>query len=153
MNPIKEVTITCIFNAPPELVYKAFTNREMLMAWWGPHGFTNPDCEMDANVNGHWKINMTAPQLGFPENWCYGTFLEMIPNKKLVFATRAILHEDGSAGLEGMNTILLEEHNGKTKLTLLASLTKLDKGLEGAAAGMEQGWSESFEKLEALLSE
>ncbi len=153
MTPIKEVTITRIFNAPCELVYKAFTNGEMLMAWWGPHGFTNPDCEMDASVNGKWKINMTAPQFGFHESWCHGVFLEMISNEKLVFATRAFIHEDGTAGIEGMNTIILEDENGKTKLTLHASLVKLDDGLEGAAADMEQGWSESFEKLSVLITQ
>ena len=149
---IKEVTLSRIFNAPQELVYKAFTTREMLMQWWGPHGFTNPDCEMDARENGKWKINMHAPQLGFPNSWVEGVFVELKPFSKLVFKTKGFLKEDGAAGLEGLNTVTLENLNGKTKLTLHATLTKLDAGLEMAAAGMNQGWSESLEKLESYLS-
>ncbi|MBL0049931.1 MAG: SRPBCC domain-containing protein [Bacteroidetes bacterium] len=152
MTIIKEVTLIRYFSAPKELVFKAFTNREMLMQWWGPHGFTNPECEMDARENGKWKINMHAPQLGFPNSWVEGVFTEIIPGEKLVFTTKGIFRPDGSHGLEGLNTVIFQEENGKTKLTLHAALTKLDKGFEMAANGMEQGWSESFEKLATLLT-
>ena len=70
----------------------------------------------------------------------------------MVFTTHAFLKDDGSAGLEGVNTVTLEDEKGKTKLTLHAVLTKLDKGLEMAAEGMEQGWSQSFEKLNTVVS-
>ncbi len=149
---IKEVRITRIFNAPQELVYKAFTNREMMMEWWGPHGFTNPDCEMDAREGGNWKINMHAPQMGFPNHWCKGIFLELNPFDKVVFTTRAFIDENDNAALEGLNTIILADENGKTKLTLHATLTKLAPGIQAAADGMEQGWNESLEKLDTLVS-
>ena len=149
---IKEVTLTRIFNAPRELVYKAFTNREMMMEWWRPHGFSNPECEMDVRVGGKWKINMHAPQMGFPNHWCHGVFLELHPFEKVVFTSRAFLDENDNAGIEGVNTIILEDENGKTKLTLHAILTKLATGLQAAADGMEQGWIQSLEKLDTLVS-
>lgn len=149
---IKEVTLTRIFNAPRELVFKAFTNREMMMQWWGPHGFTNPDCDMDARVNGKWGINMHAPQMGFPNQWCKGIFIELDEPRKIVFTSRAFIDENDKAGLEGVNTVTLEDVNGKTKLTLHATLTKLNEGYQMAADGMQQGWSESLEKLNILLS-
>ncbi|MEO8087107.1 MAG: SRPBCC domain-containing protein [Bacteroidota bacterium] len=148
----KEVTITRTINAPRELVYKAFTDPQMMMQWWGPHGFTNQECEMDVRVNGKWKINMHSPELGFPNHWCEGIFHELNFPEKLVFSSRAFLKDDGSSGLEGMNTVTLIELNGKTKLTIHATLTKLDKGLEMAAEGMEEGWSQSLEKLNAVFS-
>ncbi len=151
-SSIIEVTLTRLLNAPRELVFKAFINREMIMQWWGPHGFTNPDCEMDVRVNGKWKINMHAPQLGFPNSWCHGNYLEIDAPHKLVFTSRAFVDENDTAGLEGLNTIILEEVNGKTKLILHAKLTKLLPELSRAADGMEQGWSESLEKLNTLLS-
>ncbi len=148
---IKEVTLVRIINAPRELVFKAFTNPEMMMKWWGPHGFTNPDCEIDARVNGKWKINMHAPQMGFPNSWCNGVFIEIDEPTKLVFTSRGFLDENNIAGLEGVNTVTLEDYNGKTKLTLHARLTKLDVDKQMAADGMEQGWSESLEKLDSLF--
>lgn len=149
---IKEVTLTRIFNAPRKLVFKAFTNREMVMQWWGPHGFTNPECEMDVRINGKLKINMHAPQMGFPNHWCHGEFLEIDEPRKVVFTTRAFLDENDIAGLEGVITATLEDVNGKTKLTIHATITKLDADKQMAADGMEQGWNESLEKLNILLT-
>jgi uncharacterized protein YndB with AHSA1/START domain len=151
-SKIREVTITRIIHAPRELVFKAFTDREMMMQWWGPHGFSNPECEMDVRPNGKWKINMHAPQLGFPNHWCNGVFIEIQKPEKIVFTSRAFLDENDVAGIEGINTIILEEENGKTKLTLHAVLTKLDDDKNFAADGMEQGWSESFEKLNSVVT-
>jgi uncharacterized protein YndB with AHSA1/START domain len=47
-----ELAITRIFDAPRELVFKAWTVPEMMAKWWGPKGVTNPICEVDAKVGG-----------------------------------------------------------------------------------------------------
>jgi acetyl esterase/lipase len=57
----REVVITRIFDAPRELVFKAWTEPERLMRWWGPRGFTNPVCETDVRPGGAWRIVMRAP--------------------------------------------------------------------------------------------
>ena len=60
-EPRVEVTLTRIFNAPRELVWKAWTDPQMMARWWGPKGFTNPVCEMDVRVGGKILIHMRAP--------------------------------------------------------------------------------------------
>jgi len=56
------LTITRIFDAPRELVFKAWTDPKMLARWWGPHGFTNPVCEVDVRVGGGIRIHMQGPE-------------------------------------------------------------------------------------------
>jgi uncharacterized protein YndB with AHSA1/START domain len=46
-TPRTEVAVTRIFDAPLALVWKAWTDPQMMARWWGPKGFTNPICEMD----------------------------------------------------------------------------------------------------------
>ena len=57
----REITITRIFDAPRALVFKAWTDAAQLAQWWGPKGFTNPVCEIDARVGGAIRIHMRAP--------------------------------------------------------------------------------------------
>jgi len=48
------IVMSRIFDAPRPLVWKAMTEPEHLVQWWGGHGFTNPVCEMDARPGGRW---------------------------------------------------------------------------------------------------
>jgi uncharacterized protein YndB with AHSA1/START domain len=57
----REVVITRVFDAPRGLVFKAWTDPEHMARWWGPKGFTNPICELDARVGGAWRIVMRSP--------------------------------------------------------------------------------------------
>jgi uncharacterized protein len=146
----KEVTITRIFDAPKELVFKAWTSPEHMRQWWGPHGFTNPVCELDAKPGGAMRIRMDAPD--FPEHWMAGTFKEVVAPERLVFTARAFLDENGNGGIETTNTVLLEEINGKTKLTLHIVVDKLKPEFSFASEGMHEGWSQSLDKLIAHLA-
>lgn len=117
----------------------------------GSHGFTSSDCKMDVKPNGKWQIRMDAPQMGFNNLWTKGIFKEIIEPKKLVLTTNGSAGNE-EAGLEALATVTFEEQNGKTKLTLHVVVTKLAPSWEGAFAGMEQGWSQSLEKLTTLLT-
>ncbi|MGC2225172.1 MAG: SRPBCC domain-containing protein [Methylocella sp.] len=64
----REVVITRVFDAPRGLVFKAWTDPEHMVRWWGPKGFTNPICELDARVGGAWRTVMRSP----PEQWIAG---------------------------------------------------------------------------------
>jgi uncharacterized protein YndB with AHSA1/START domain len=56
-----EIVLTRIFDAPRNLVYKAWTEPQHLAEWWGPHGFTNPRVEVDLRPGGAWHIDMRSP--------------------------------------------------------------------------------------------
>jgi len=57
----REVTITRVFDAPCATVFRAWTEADRLARWWGPKGFTNPVCEIDARVGGAIRIHMRSP--------------------------------------------------------------------------------------------
>ena len=57
----REVTITRVFDAPRATVFRAWTDADRLARWWGPKGFTNPVCEIDARVGGAIRIHMRRP--------------------------------------------------------------------------------------------
>jgi len=126
-------------------VFKAWTDPEQMAQWWGPRMFTNPVCELDPRPGGAILIHMRGPDCAvYPMK---GTFPEVVPPERLVMAVRAIEDEQGNSLLEDITTVTFAEHEGKTRLTVHAIVTKAESGVEGALAGMEQGWNESLDKL------
>jgi len=78
-------------------------------------------------------------------------FHEIVPPERLVFTSTAFEDENGEAQLQVHHTITFDEQDGKTMLTLRARVLKASPEVMEALAGMEQGWNESFDKLEATL--
>jgi uncharacterized protein YndB with AHSA1/START domain len=148
--PPTKLTLIRIFNAPRELVFKAWTDPKMMNHWWGPHVFTSRDAELDPKPGGIFKVCMEAPE--FPSHWTIGKYEEIIVPEKIVFTTSAFVDDRGEPGITVVTTVLFEEDKKKTKLTLNADVIKHKPELEFALRGMEQGWSESLEKLGTLLS-
>jgi uncharacterized protein YndB with AHSA1/START domain len=149
-NASPEVTISRLFDAPRELVFKAWTDPEHVKQWWGPRYFTVPTCELDVRPGGAVRIDMQGPDGTLYPNT--GFFQEVVEPERLVVVTRAFEDEDGNAKLEGVTTVTFVERDGKTELTVYSKLTKVDPEVSGAAAGMEQGWTESIDKLEEHLA-
>jgi uncharacterized protein YndB with AHSA1/START domain len=150
-----DLVITRIFDAPRALVWKAWTDPKQVAQWWGPHGFTNPLCEWDARPGGAILVHMRGPtgsifDMVMPMK---GMFHEVAVPGRLVFTSTALEDAAGKPQLETLNTITFEEYNGKTRLTLHAKVVKAAPAAAGAIAGMEQGWSQSLEKLTAFLEE
>lgn len=139
-----EVTITRIFDAPRELVFKAWTDPKHLANWFGPRGFTNPVCEADARVGGAWHIVMRSPD--GTEYPCGGVYREVVEPERLVF-TNIATDKDGNPILDGLTTVIFEEHGGKTKLTLLTRATAVVDYAAEYLKGMEAGWTQSLERL------
>ncbi|HEX4373676.1 MAG TPA: SRPBCC domain-containing protein, partial [Puia sp.] len=113
----KEVKIIRILNAPRELVFDAWTDVKHLAEWWGPAGFTNPVCKVDAKAGGKIYIEMRSSNgTIYPMN---GMFKEIIRPEKIVFISGA-LDKNGNQIFEVLNTVTFADENGKTKLTLHA---------------------------------
>jgi uncharacterized protein YndB with AHSA1/START domain len=144
-----EVTLTRIFNAPRELVWKAWTDPAMLARWWGPHGFTNPVCEADVRVGGKILIHMRAPD--GTVHPMTGTFDEVAEPECLVF--RAVpVDKNGTALLESLTTVTLHDLGGRTKVIVHASAAPLQPVADGMLKGMQAGWTQSLERLEQLVA-
>ena len=150
------LTITRIFDAPRELVWRAWTEPEHFMRWWGPQIFTSPTCEIDLRVGGKFLWCMEWPD--GRRNYTTGEYLEIVPHERLAY-TNCFADADGnivSATYYGMPAdiplemhvlVTFEDHDGKTKLPLTHA------GLPaGEMSDMtSQGWNESFDKLAASL--
>ncbi|HEY2120528.1 MAG TPA: SRPBCC domain-containing protein [Candidatus Acidoferrum sp.] len=146
---VKELVLTREFPARREVVFKAWTDPKQMAKWWVPRGFTNPLCELDVRPGGKIRIDMHAPfGTVYPMT---GEFNEVVPPERLVFTCWAQFDECGNAQLETVNTVMFAEHNGRTKITLHARVSKATAASAMAVAGMEQGWTESLVRLEELV--
>lgn len=151
MSANQDVVIERIFDAPRELVFRMWTEAEHVKEWWGPAVFTNPLVEIDARPGGTMLIHMQAPDGAvYPDK---GVFREVVPPERLVFTSGAFEDENGNFLLEALTTVTFVEQGGKTKMTLTATVLKAAPEVLGALAGMEQGWSESFDKLDKYLAQ
>jgi uncharacterized protein YndB with AHSA1/START domain len=145
----REITITRVFDAPRALVFAAWTDATHLAQWWGPTGFTNPVCEIDARVGGAIRIHMRSPDGAvYPMK---GEIREIVAPERLAFTNIAV-DEAGNPIIEGFTTVTVADEGGKTKLTLHTSGAAVVEKAVAYLQGMEYGWSQSLEKLAGHLS-
>ncbi len=145
----RELTITRIFDAPRSLVFKMWTDPKHVAQWWGPKGFSNPVCELDARPGGALRIVMRAPDgVDYPMT---GVFREIVEPERLVF-TNVAVDKEGNPLLEGLTTVTFAEHGGKTKLTLQTRAVALVAHAVRMLEGMEAGWTQSLDRLEAHVA-
>jgi uncharacterized protein YndB with AHSA1/START domain len=145
----RTVTITRVFDAPRELVFRMWTEPEHMAEWWGPQCFTNPVCELDVRPGGKILIHMRGPDgTVYPMT---GIFHEVVALKLIVFTAFA---EDieGNRLLESLTTVTFAAQGSKTKLTVNATAKGLAPIAPQMLAGMEAGWTQSLEKLADLLA-
>lgn len=141
----RTVVITRIFDAPRELVFKAWTDPSHLAQWWGPKGFTNPVCEVDLRPGGTLRIVMRAPDGA--EHPMMGVFREIAPPERLVFTNIAI-DRDGKTLLDGVTTVTFAEWGaGKTRLTVESRAVARVDFASRMLEGMEAGWTQTIDRL------
>jgi len=146
----REIELVRIFDAPRELVFRAWTDPQHLARWWGPEHFTNPVCEVDARVGGTLRIVMRAPDGNdYPMR---GVFKEVVRPERLVFTNIAVDAEDRPI-IEGLTTVLFAAEGQKTRVTLRTRGKAVAPVAIQYLQGMEMGWSQSLTKLAALLPE
>ena len=143
------VVITHVFDAPRALVWRAWTEPAMLAQWFGPRGFTSSVPELELRVGGALRIVMHGPDgKDYPMK---GVFREIVPPERLVFGNIAI-DNDGNHLLEGETIVTLSEQSGKTALTVTSHMVGLVPIAPQMLAGMEAGWTQSIDKLQALVT-
>jgi uncharacterized protein YndB with AHSA1/START domain len=144
-----ELNFTRVVDAPRELVFKVWTDPKHVARWWGPHHFTNPRCKWDARPGGAILVHMRGPDgTVYPMT---GAFHEVVPPERLVFIS-AVPGEGGSNLFEVLNTVTFVERDGRTAQTLTAKVVRKTAGADQFLKGMEAGWTQSLERLEAHLA-
>jgi uncharacterized protein YndB with AHSA1/START domain len=157
VSEIERMVVTRVFDAPRELVWKAWTDPKYVMRWWGPKGCTAPFCEIDFRVGGKFLCCMRAPD--GQEFWNGGQYHEIVPYEKIVYslyfsdpqgnrvepARYGIEHE----AIDGLHDVVLFEDigNGQTKLTLLGNET-MRNAIE---SGQLEGWKQILDKVAAVI--
>lgn len=153
-KPLKnELVVTRIFDAPPELVWKAWTEPEHFMKWWGPKDFTSPVCNIDLRIGGKFLFCMRQKSNG-KDFWNTGVYKEIIPYEKLV-CTISFADVNGNIvpasthGLKGdfpkemIMTVTLKNLNGKTEMKVRQVGMPAGEMKEMATIG----WNQSLDKL------
>jgi uncharacterized protein YndB with AHSA1/START domain len=146
----REVVIKRTFDAPRELVFTAWTDSRHMAQWWGPRGFTNPVCEIEPRVGGAIRVVMRSPD--GTDHAMKGVFREFVRPERLAFTNEAV-DAEGNLLLEGYTIVSFVADGDKTKVTLQTRATGRVPLAPQMLSGMEEGWSQSFDKLAELLSQ
>ena len=150
----RQIEVSRTFDAPLEMLWKAWTEPEHFMKWYGPKGFTVPICEIDLREGGRHLWSMQSPD--GRQMYFTGNYKEVQPMTRLVY-TDSMSDAKGnvmSAEMMGMPegapvtmdvTVTFEHADGKTTV----SVSHVGHG-DADHAGM--GWEQAFDKLTAVLA-
>ena len=131
------------FDAPAERMFEMLTNPTELTKWWGPHGFTTPELQLDLRVGGSYRFTMQPPD--GEEFHLSGDFLEIRSPGRLSFTFR--WDEPDPDDRETVVRLSLGPRGGATRV----SLTQGEFATEERLELHRSGWADSFEKLDAVL--
>ena len=141
----RELVVTRTFNAPPRIVFKAWSQADLFQRWWMPKSATGVSlvsCDMDVRTGGKYRLEFGA---GGSETMAfYGKYLEVVPDERIVWT-----NDEGEEG--AVTTVTFEDQGGNTLLTfheLYPSKEALDEALKGSAAGLP----EQLDQLDEFLS-
>ena len=145
-DPDKPTIVTRrTFDAPRALVFDAWTKPELMKRWLGPRALEMVLCEVDLRVGGGYRYVHRAPdgqEYGF-----HGTYREIARPDRLVSTFVFELFPDA----EAVDTLELEERDGKTTVTTTTVHTSMQARDGHLAAGMERGMEEGYARLDELL--
>jgi uncharacterized protein YndB with AHSA1/START domain len=143
----REIVLTRVFDAPRELVYRAWTDPEHIQRWFGPKGFTCTTHAIDMRVGGMWRFDMDGPDgKRYPNRM---TFLQMKAPELLVFD-----HGDDSDDDSHTFRVTItfdSQRNGKTVVTLRNLLPTKAQREEKIGFGAVEIGNTTMDKLEAHL--
>lgn len=143
----RELVATRTFNAPPRVVFEAWTKPELFKRWWAPKSFPIEmvSCELDVRVGGTYRLVFAVGDDRSKRMEFFGRYLEVVPRSRIVWTN----DEGGEGG--AVTTVTFEEKDGKTLLVmhdLYPSKEALD---EAIASGSTSGTGETFEQLDDVL--
>ncbi len=141
----QDVIMSRVFDAPRDVVFKAVTDPEMVPQWWGPSALTTTVEKMDARPGGMWRY-VQRDEEGHED--AFNGVYHMVSPEQLVYT----FEWEGMPGHVMLETVRLEEMDGKTKMTVsdvFQTLEERDGALQGDM--MEAGATESMDRFAALV--
>ena len=160
----RTVVVSRVFNAPQELVFKAWTDSEMMAQWFAPEPLTVPRAEIDLRVGGRFTLVMRDPdgnefpstgeylEIVVPERYVATDSVEMMPEMWLDTVNKARGKAPGAPVPDGITTVTFEDVDGKTRVTFSEELES--KAIRDAyvEVQMVEGLDMTFDNLEKLLA-
>ena len=147
-----ELVITRVFDAPRELVWRAWTDPEMGMRWAAPPMFPVVALEQDVRPGGQWRkcLRGCPPGTDIPVDvWQTGIYREVVPPELLVYSYA--WESPNTIGMDdnydSVVTVRLEEIGGKTTMHFSQAFFKTEEKRDNHG----KGWSAGFDRLEQLL--
>ena len=142
----QQIVITRSFDAPRELVFKAFTDPDAIRRWWGQRDSETVVDQLEARPGGRWRF-VQRSQDG-SEHGFHGVYHEAAAPERIVYT----FEWEGMPGHVLLETVTFEEQDGKTQMTdtsVFQSVADRDGMLQ---SGMESGAAESFDRLDEYLA-
>lgn len=132
------------FDAPPAVVFEAWSKPEHIINWWGPNDFTVPLCEVDFRVGGRYRLCMRSPE--GEDHWVWGDYHAIEPPVTLSFSWN---REDSYGNIWNSTLIYLtfSEENGTTRFSLRQ---RVFANVEDRNAHNE-GWTQCLERLNGYV--
>jgi len=145
MNDLK---FTRTFDAPREMVFKAWTDPKQIAKWFGPRHFTTTVQEHNATPGGLSRIVMHGPDgKDYPAK---AIFREVVRPERLSMSS-FVIDAKGNEVMETLITATFEEKNKKTTLTVTVKVVKSTPEAKPYLSGMEEGWKQTLDKLEEAV--
>lgn len=143
----RQITITRVFDAPRELVFKAWTDPDHVAQWFGPAGLETPrdSVEIDLRVGGRFNLRMRHAGGSGVEYQLGYEIVELVEPELLVLKHGPMPEVDLHHGT--VTRIELQKEGGKTHMTLTDGPYPAEGGQRAGA-----GWETSFDKLDALVA-
>lgn len=154
IDPKLDLVLERVIEVKPETVWKAWTQAEHLKKWFTPAPWSTADCEIDLRPGGIFHTTMLSPEGDrFPNAGCY---LEIIPNKKLVWTSAlkagfrpAAKAQNPADDLVFTGMILLEAHAKGTKYTAIVMHSVEADKIKHEQMGFHDGWGAALDQLVA----
>ncbi len=142
----RELVVTRIFDAPPRIVFEAWTTLELFKRWWVPKsaGLTVLSFEADIRTGGTYRLVFahSGSEMAF-----FGKYLEVTPHSRIVWT-----NEEGGVDRGSITTVTFEERAGKTHQVLHELHSSKESLDECCASGAAEGTMESLDQLEDLVA-
>jgi uncharacterized protein YndB with AHSA1/START domain len=157
MTPIKEIEFERTYDASIEVVWKAWTDPEILKQWWGPNDVSIPECRIDLRLGGEIYLVMKAGEsMGSLKGTRWpmkGNFTSVDSNSNLAYTSQAWTEGDQEATqIDQINQINLTETNGKTTVKVKVTINKTGPKAEMAVEGLQWGYNQQLDKLNDFLA-
>ncbi len=145
----RTLVLTRIIDAPPEKVYRCWTEPELLKQWFAPRPWSTPHAELDLRPGGSSLVVMRSPEgQEFPNP---GVYLEVIPNRKLVFTDAYVKAWEPSKKPFFTGIITFEDEGaGKTRYTARALHWTDEDREKHEKMGFHEGWGICANQLEEV---